>query len=343
MFQSARIKLTGWYLLIIMLVSISFSVVIYRFLTTEVERFEQMQRFRMERRMREGLLFPIDQPILPVNTELIDELKQRIGIILISVNGVILVIAGGLGYILAGKTLKPIADMVTEQQRFVSDASHELKTPLTSLKSAFEVYLRDKNRTKKDADTIVTESISEVNKLQSLTESLLALTHTSSVPKSNWQTVAVKMLVSDAAKSVTSIASQKSIQIATESEDLFVSGQFENLSRVLIILLENAIKYSNQKTIISIQAHKKDTMASIAISDEGIGIDKHDIAHIFDRFYRADVARSKTGANGFGLGLSIAKRIIENHRGTITVQSEKDKGSTFTVLLPLAKNSKRSE
>ena len=94
---------------------------------------------------------------------------------LIIVNSGILILSGGMGYVLSGLTLKPIKDMMDEQNRFISDASHELKTPLTSLKIAFEVYLRGKNPTPQETKTLITESIDEVNKLQSLSESLLQL------------------------------------------------------------------------------------------------------------------------------------------------------------------------
>src|SRR3989344_3853916 len=129
MFKSARLTLTAWYLAIIMVISIAFSLMIYRVLLIEVIRFERAQRVRIERRMQF-----FNSPI-PVSLELIEEIKQRLIFRLFMVNIGIMVISGGLGYFLAGRTLKPIKEMVDEQNRFISDASHELRTPLTSLKS----------------------------------------------------------------------------------------------------------------------------------------------------------------------------------------------------------------
>src|SRR3989338_581858 len=152
MFQSARIKLTGWYLLIIMFISIAFSVVIYHQLTQEISRFEQAQRFRFEKNLRDFDLPTPPNPnmramkILIENPELIEEIKERVAITLVIINGGILILAGGLSYFLAGKTLSPIKNMMDEQNRFISDASHELKTPLTSLKTAMEVFLRGKKK-----------------------------------------------------------------------------------------------------------------------------------------------------------------------------------------------------
>src|SRR3989344_1252263 len=119
MFKSARLKLTAWYLLIIMLISLSFSGVIYRVLTREFERFERMQRFRIERRFSDVIMpqnfmhrFP-----LPFDPELIKEIRQRLLFTLVLINGGIFLVAGGLGYFLAGRTLNPIKEMVDEQNR----------------------------------------------------------------------------------------------------------------------------------------------------------------------------------------------------------------------------------
>ena len=150
MFNSARLKLTAWYLLGIMCISILFSSIIYRGLMSEVNRFEQIQRFRFERRLEEGeivpktIIFKLPPPI-PGSQELIEETEKRILIMLITVNAGIFIISGLLGYVLAGRTLKPIKEMMDEQNRFISDASHEFRTPLTSLKSGFEVFLRNKH------------------------------------------------------------------------------------------------------------------------------------------------------------------------------------------------------
>ncbi|MGB3094282.1 MAG: hypothetical protein WBB49_00130, partial [Microgenomates group bacterium] len=139
-FYHARLKLTLWYLLIIMSISLAFSVLIFRAWTVEIERFERAQRFFIERRLQEGSLNvpppPEDRRLFlfgnqNLNPELIAETKQRMLLILLGANAAILVTTGYLGYFLAGRTLKPIRAMIDEQNRFITDASHELKTPLT--------------------------------------------------------------------------------------------------------------------------------------------------------------------------------------------------------------------
>jgi two-component system, OmpR family, sensor histidine kinase CiaH len=334
MFTKTRIKLTLWYLLIIMLVSSMFSVVIYRMLSSEIERFDQLQRTRIERRMPETVP-PFHIP--EMTPELLTETKQRIFFMLAFVNCGIFVFAGLLGYVLAGKTLAPISEMMDEQNRFISDASHELRTPLTSLKSAFEVFLRSRTPTIAEAKTVVSESIEEVNKLQSLSESLLNLAQYEKPNGSmQFETINLSTVLKEAIKRVESEAKQKSIRVSTSLQNITIQGNSYGLTDLFTILLDNAIKYSSVKGTIHIQMKKTDRTVEVAIKDNGIGISETDIPHIFNRFYRADNARSKNQAEGYGLGLSIAQKIVSIHNGTIHVTSNIGKGSTFVVHLPIS-------
>lgn len=343
MFKSARIKLTGWYLLIIMVISISFSIVIYRVLTSEVDRFAKAQRHRIELKLQEGEFFPPEYrfrhfplPSSPImDPELVEEVKQRIIMMLLGVNGIILIVSGGLGYLLAGRTLMPIKEMIDDQNRFITDASHELRTPLTSLKSAMEVHLRDKKLSLTDAKKLITDNIEDVNKLQSLSDALLQLAR---YQKPNGSILFEKVLISDIAKQaikkVELLARKKKINIETQFGNYTLEGNKYDLIDLLVILLDNAIKYSPARTLVIIKMKKTDGSIELQVQDQGIGIDEKDIPHIFDRFYRADDSRSKIAASGYGLGLSIAKKIVDFHHGEIYAQSIPNKGSTFTVRLP---------
>ena len=333
MFRSARLKLTAWYLIILMTISITFSAVIYRVLSKEIERFERSQRFRIERSIPPEVDRPPRQTI-PKNPELIEETRKRILLMLIAVNSGIFVLAGGLAYFLAGITLSPIKQMVDEQNRFITDASHELRTPLTSLKSSMEVSLRDNKLTLVDSKQLIAESITEVNKLQALSDSLLELAQYQK-PNANIQLeeVSTKEVVKTAIDKVKPQAKQKKIKIIDTSNIYKVTANKYSLVDLLVILLDNAIKYSRQNSSVTISSHKTEGYLEITVSDRGNGISKIDIPHIFDRFYRSEKDRSK---NGYGLGLAIAKQIVEKHNGTISVASTKS-GSTFTVKLPLKK------
>lgn len=337
MFQSARLKLTAWYLVIILCISFAFSAVIYAFLSREVERFAKVQRLRIERqRTPFGFMPPPDQLTIALDPDLIAETKYRILYTLVVINGCIMLIAGGLGYVLAGRTLSPIQKMVTEQYRFVQDASHELRTPLTSLKSALEVSLRDKNATLGELKLIIQDAIADTNKLQLLTDALLKLAQYEKPEiRIAHEPVDVSRVISAASASVKSIAQQKKITIKQPADTCIVKGHEQSLTEVFIILLENAIKYSNPKCAITIDVKRKDQYAYISVADQGFGISVTDLPHIFKRFYRADSARTKTDQSGYGLGLSIAKHLVNIHNGSILVESVPNSGSIFTVVLPV--------
>lgn len=338
MFRSVRLKLTAWYLLIIMFISMSFSLVLYRVVTGEFERFERMQRFRIERRFNTQNLPPnfMHRFPLPVDPELIREIKQRLAFMLMLINGGILLAAGGLGYFLAGRTLAPIKEMVDEQSRFISDASHELRTPLTSLKTAMEVTLRDKKLSLSQAKKIISENVREVNKLQSLSDQLLRLAQYEK-PNGNlaFEKISLSIIIEEAIRKINPLARQKNISIKKKFENIEIKGNKDSLIDLFVILLDNAIKYSNRESDVEVKAEKTDRFVLVSVKDRGVGIDEKDLPHIFDRFYRADSARQRVGEGGYGLGLSIAKRIIELHYGTISVESKLGKGSKFSVNLPI--------
>lgn len=345
MFASARVQLTLWYLLIIMTISLSFSLVIYEFLSREVERFAQIQLGRFENHLNNCIPTP-GQPcivpfnvLLPIDTkELVLETKKRIVNSLFLINGTIFVVAGGVGYFLAGRTLKPIKDMVEDQNRFISDASHELKTPLTSLKIAFEVHLRNKKRTLKDSDALVEESIEEVNKLQQLSESLLLLAgYRRPVQSIVLEPTQLDEVITNSIKRVNPLAKKKKITIKNEVTSLKIIGNSDNLTDLFVILLDNAIKYSKANSQISIHTKNDKNYVEVSVTDHGTGISKTDLEHIFERFFRSDTARSKSTTDGYGLGLSIAQQIATANHASLSVKSEENEGSTFTLKIALSK------
>ena len=333
MFISARRKLTAWYMLILMSVSISFSFVIYRGMVAEVNRFTQIQRVRIERRFDEAGL---PRPALTVDKEIIDEIKQHLILNFLGINGIIFIVMGGLSYLLAGKTLHPIQEMMEEQNRFVSDASHELKTPLTSMKSSLEVYVRDPKLTLPEAKQVLKDNIYEVNRLQSLSESLLTLSENQlGNINQSFISLHLKTVLTKAYNLVKHNAKEKKIVVNISlAPQQKIDGNEGKLVELFTILLDNAIKYSPDETAISLSCDVVKKGIEIRVTDKGIGIDEKDIPHVFDRFYRSDSARSKVGAGGYGLGLSIAKKIVELHQGTIHIESAVNFGTTVLVWLP---------
>ncbi len=326
MFEGARLKLTGWYLLIIMMVSMSFSVVIYQLAGREIEGFARQPRFIV---MGENLKI-ID------NRDIVEAAEKRLFNSLLELNGIILIVSGTMAYLLAGRTLKPIKVMMEEQNQFISDASHELRTPLTALKSAMEVNLRDKKMTIKEARKMIKENIEDVNQLQALSDGLLQLTQPQKNGEIKKEKINIKEAVEKAVLKVETMAESKKIKIeAGKVKNIEFTANKFNIIDLLVILMDNAIKYSPKGKKVWVEAKKTDKTMVLSIKDEGMGIDKKDVPHIFERFYRADSARSREGIGGYGLGLAIAKKIVESYKGEISVKSEIGKGTEFTVRLPI--------
>lgn len=320
MFNNARIKLTAWYLLIIMFISISFSFVIYHGLINEVRRFSRVQRIRIKR----------------IDEDIYSEIKQRIVLELGVINIFIFITSGALGYFLAGKTLHPIQEMIEEQNRFISDASHEFRTPLTALKSSLEVNIRDKNLSIEEAKKIMAENIKDVNSLQRLSDSLLQLSQYEK-PKTNFifEKISLKQIIAESVKKVETLAKKKDIILKTNINSSIVKGDKYGLTDLFVLLLDNAIKYGNERSTIFIRSKNTKHSVLVSIVDTGIGIDGKDIPNLFNRFYRSDKVRSKENIGGYGLGLSIAKKIVDQHKGFIKIESKLKKGTTVVVDLPI--------
>ncbi len=353
MFRQARIKLTVFYLLIIMSISVLFSVVVYRNLTNEIARgmrlqalkalpkeslfLEQPKRF-VPRDLTFGLPIPDESTDFPANfhRQVFDEARERVALQLLLINLGILVFSGTAGYFLAGKTLLPIAQMVDEQKRFIADASHELRTPLTVIKTETEVALRDKHLNLKLAKRLLISNLEEIDKLKSLTDYFLTLSKYQNASNNfDFQVFNLAEVAKEAGDQLCGLAKAKKIKIINKLNDISIEVNKVSIKELVTILIDNAIKYSHMGSSIEVNVTTERKSAIIKVSDSGIGIKASDIPYIFNRFYRADWSRSKSKAGGYGLGLAIAKSIAELHHGKIMVKSTASKGSIFTVNLPL--------
>lgn len=335
-FHSTRLKLTAWYVIISMIIALLFSLVIYLGITAQLDGMSKFQELNKQNNIQINPSVNSSMPLpLPLDPE---SAKNRIFLILLIVNGVVLCISGGAGYVLAGRTLRPIIEMLEEQSRFITDASHELKTPLTAIRTEFEVAMLEKNMPKQQSEKLIKSSYEEIVNLQGLAENLLELTGQQK-KRGNLELKDVSLLeVTEAALGkVIPLAKQKHITIDNLVDDYILQGEEQSLTELFVILLDNAVKYSPDNSEVKLNSKKTDHHIMITVSDNGTGITQKDCLHIFDRFYRADKSRSKIA--GYGLGLSIAKEIVESHMGSISVESEANHGTAFIIRLPLLSTS----
>jgi signal transduction histidine kinase len=330
-FRSAALKLTAWYLGLIMLVSITCSVALYNVSSNELEN---NIRRRLPLSVNE-LLSPSDlrhlsdYRVTQLNTDL-SHLKEN----LVSFNILVFLLGGAAAYALARRTLEPLENSLEAQKRFTSDASHELRTPLTAMQAEIEVALRDPNLTKGQATELLQSNLEEVAKLKALSEGLLHLAQTSRPTK--LEPTDLKPATAAALERLDKIAKTKKITIQNHAKNITLKADPHNLTELIIILLDNAIKYSTAGNKVTLSATKSNKIGRISIKDEGVGIKASDLPHIFDRFYRAESSRSKIHTDGYGLGLAIAKKLADSMDGSISVKSAPGHGSTFTISLPLA-------
>jgi len=249
----------------------------------------------------------------------------------------VLLLASLGGYLLARKSLAPIASMVSEQQRFIADASHELRTPLAVLRGETEVAL-GKTRTVEEYQESLTLIQEEAERLSRIVEDLFILARQpiESPTTLTKGPVACTEVVKDCARAAQVLAVRKGVRLKLEngSTSIALNADEELIKRMILNLLDNAVKYTPEGGEISLALEKHNGSAEIVVRDTGIGLSEMDQQRVFDRFYRVDKARSRA-LGGAGLGLSIVRTIVEAHGGEITVESTPRHGSTFTVSLPL--------
>jgi two-component system sensor histidine kinase CiaH len=331
MFQSAAVKLTLWYLAIIMVLSIGFSVVLYSLSSGDLER-------NIERQL--GVFYRV---LAPEDFDSFAALRQRqlnqdlnhLKDNLVLFNLVVLTGGGGASYFLARRTLKPIEESLDAQKRFTGDASHELRTPLAAIRSEIEVALRDPKLTKAQAVALLKSNLEEVDKLRSLSDGLLRLaSEEGKLPE--FVSIPLSEVIDEVLQRQQHQLAAKKIKLDKSIKDVAVRGDHQSLVELFNIIIDNAIKYSPSGGEVSVSAARKHKQVVVTISDKGQGIAPIDLPRIFDRFYRADSSRSKNEKEGYGLGLAIAKKIADLHGGFIEVKSAPAKGSTFTTYLPVS-------
>jgi len=330
LFESATVKLTLWYLLILMAVSILFSFAIFSAATNEMS--QRLKGFEVGIIGREGIIFePTSYPSLRSH-----QMEQAAKNLLssLALMNLIILLAGGVGaYLLAKHTLRPIEEALDAQARFTSDASHELRTPLAAMRMETELALKDTSMKPAQLRETLQSNLEEITTLTELTSTLLSLAQKND-QSLQVEPVSIETLVTKAASRFPAYKSRIEIEKNDNSKPLIAKIHPGTIEEVITILLDNAIKYSYPSSKITIKFTKKAPYkVAVHIENSGDGIAEKDLPHIFSRFYQANNARS--GADhGYGLGLALAKKLTKLNRGNIDVKSTPGKITRFTLTLP---------
>lgn len=246
----------------------------------------------------------------------------------------LLILGSASSFLIMRKSMKPLYELVDKQITFVSDASHELRTPLAIVQSKIENILAYPNQKVYEVSEDLAISLKELLRLNKLTTDLLALARsdknrlTYNLTKEN-----LNIILSEIVEPFIEIASFENRTLTYEGEDVDAIIDKDKMRELIIILLDNALKYTNENDKINVTVKNGIFDAIIEVSDTGIGIRDETKEKIFERFYREDKARSReTGGNG--LGLSIAKTIVTDLKGKINVDHNEPKGTKFTISIP---------
>lgn len=330
-FDAAYVRMTAWYVAIIMTISLLFSLWVFNQARNE---------------LRTGLSRVVELKPLIVDYQQSDpnysgvvsgELNNSRGRLLsrlVLMNLAVLVAGSVASYALARRTMRPIEESMEAQERFTADASHELRTPLAAMKAEIEVGLRQgKSLTKEESVALLKSNLEEIDRMQGLADGLLALTQADG--PLTLAPLDPSRVIEKVVARMQPVADDKQITIKPELQKLLVQADESGVDTIVGILLDNAIKYSDKGTKVTLKTYRKDGHGYLEMSDQGVGIKASELPHIFDRFYRADTSRSKLHVVGHGLGLSIAKKLAEQMCATITATSMPGKGSQFTLSFPL--------
>lgn len=329
MFKSATMSLTLWYVFLAMSLSVLFSGVLYHFSTGELAEALHNQYQVLNDKDIDDRRY--------ISTYELDARSHHLLDDLVYFNILVLVGSSLASYVLARRTLLPIEIAHQAQVRFTADASHELRTPLTAIQADTEATLmRDPNNVDLLRRTLKA-NLEDIKKLDKLTDHLVDLSRYDSKLALDKEDVDLETIIQEVIRQFNRRIKSNNIKVETETHSVLFRGNPHSLRQLVTIILDNAIKYTKPKGKIKLTMVKKSKHIVIIIKDNGVGISPVDLPRIFERFYRSQkTSVNKNKTTGYGLGLPLAKDIIELHRGTVDVQSKEHSGTTVTITLPLS-------
>lgn len=310
----ARIKLTGTYVLILAFILFGFSTILYQ-------------------NLDRNLVDASDDSFADVEShhQFVQDTLSTVGNEILLIDVFILLAAAGVSYVLAGYTLRPIQQSVEAQKKFSENASHELRTPIAVMKNDAEVLLRNPHASRELINTTLRSNIEEMDRMSKMAEDLLLLARSQNHALPDMVKIDIAETLRHVAKTMRPLAEKKGVSVeVTSNESLDVEVNKMNLERVFMNLIQNAIEHTPKDGSITLTAAKNVSEAVVTVTDTGSGIDGKDLPHILERFYKGE------GVAGSGLGLSIVKEIMDQHRGSVSIESTKGKGTKVTLLFPLA-------
>lgn len=311
------------YLAVIMVLSVLFSAIIFAITSSQLDRPLPPHRQPTAQNAEGETLF--QERISERNEQTRASLLVSLGMLNIGM------LAGGtvLSYYLARRTLRPIEATMRTQKRFINDASHELRTPLTGLQASTEVALRKKSATKETYERALQRNLEEIKRLQVLSGQLLSMNQEGSTAAPTTQDIHVT--IENARAQVVEIAANKHIAIENAVTSTDVHTEHEIVQHIVQNYLENAVKYAPEKSSVTISSQRTKSDLTIYVQDEGEGVAEADRPHVFERFYRADSARTRSNTSGHGLGLSIVAELAERYGYRVGVDAVPSGGAIFFV------------
>ncbi|MGD9680145.1 MAG: sensor histidine kinase [Candidatus Obscuribacterales bacterium] len=270
-----------------------------------------------------------------VDTSLRDQVVQELFDAAILLGPALILALGLTGYWFAGIAIKPVRRTYDLQKRFLSDAGHELKTPVAVIQASLEILEQDLEKQPQSLDRLKRVQRS-AERMRNLVADLLLLTKTEqgSAPL-EMKSLSLDMLIREVLGEFSDLYEDKGVELKAESiEAVPIEGNQQSLEIIFSNLLKNALMYTESGGSVTVGLARSGNHAVVTVADTGMGIAPADLERLFDRFFRVDESRSREDG-GSGLGLAIVRAMVDNHRGSIHVESEPGKGTTFSITFPV--------